>query len=307
VPRRTVVVLADPQDEHAIHVCAELARRRHRGLILDSSDFPSRLQLTFDPLAGRGRVTLGDGTALDWGDVHSVYWRNYNGVALSPLPDPEQAHIAENDARSLFESMLIRWPTRWVNGWEAYQLHQTKPAQLAAVAGLDLGGAVTVPPTLLSNDPAAVLEFASRHDDCIFKPVQGGAHTRPLTTRHLTEEHLANLVHAPVTIQQRVEGTDIRVFLAGERLYACRLHTDALDFREDDDVRIEPAELPDEVAAVCRRIAAALKLLWTGIDLRLTADGRYHFFEANPSPMFLGFEDRTRLPLTDALLALLTD
>ena len=305
--RRTVVVLADPRDEHAIHVCAELARRGHTAPILDSSDFPSRLQLTFDPLTGRGRITLSDGADLDWADVHSVYWRNYSGVAPSPLPDAEQAHIAENDARSLFESMLIRWPTRWVNGWDAYRLHQTKPAQLAAVAGLDLGGAVTVPATLLSNDPAAIVEFARRHDDCIFKPVQGGAHTRPLTTRHLGEEHLANLVHAPVTIQQRIEGTDVRVFLAGERLCACELHTGALDFREDDDVRIEPAQLPDDVAAACRRIAAALKLLWTGIDLRLAADGRYHFFEANPSPMFLGFEDRADLPLTDALVSLLTD
>lgn len=307
MPRRTVVVLADPEDEHAIHVCAELERRRHRALILNSSDFPSRLQLTFDPLAGRGRVTLSDGTALDWGDVHSVYWRNYSGVAPSPLPDAEQAEIAENDARSLLESMLIRWPTRWVNGWEAYQLHQTKPAQLAVVCSLDLGAALAVPDTLLSNDPQAVVEFARRHGDCIFKPVQGGAHTRPLTTKHLTDEHLANLVHAPVTIQQRIEGTDIRVFLAGRRLHACELHTDALDFREDDDVRIEPTELPDEVAAACRRIAAALKLLWTGIDLRRSADGRYHFFEANPSPMFLGFEDRNDLPLTDALLSLLTD
>ena len=307
MPRRTVVLLADPQDEHAGHVRDELQRRGHRAMVLDSCDFPQRVQLTFDPLAGVGSVTLDDGAAVDWREVHSVYWRNYGGVAPSVLPDAEQAHIAENDARSLFESVLIRWPTRWVNGWEAYQLHQTKPAQLAAVCSLDLGGAVTVPDTLLSNDPAAIVAFARDRGDCIFKPTQGGAHTRPLTARHLTEEHLSNLVHAPVTVQQRIEGTDIRVFVAGERLYACELHTDAMDFREDDDVRIEPTVLPDEVAAACRRVAAALKLIWTGIDLRRTADGRYYFFEANPSPMFLGFEDRTALPLTDALLSLLTD
>ena len=37
----------------------------------------------------------------------------------------------------------------------------------------------------------------------------------------------------------------------------------------------------------------------------LTADGQYVFLEANPSPMFLGFEAQTGLPLTAALADLL--
>jgi len=304
--RRTVVILADPEDEHALHVQRELTERGHRSLLLDSFDFPGELRISFLP-GGAGDVTLPDGTRIDWGEVHSIYWRNYNGVAPSSLPDDEQARIAQNDSRSLFESMLIRWPTRWVNGWEAYRLHQTKPAQLDIVRSLELPDALRLPATLLTNDPQAVLDFAAEHPDCIFKPVQGGAHTRPLTADHLTDAHLDNLRHAPVTVQQRIDGADIRVFLAGDALHACRLDTEALDFREDPDVLIEPVDLPDAVADACRRIASALHLLWTGIDLRLADDGLYTFFEANPSPMFLGFEARCPLPLTDALLALLTD
>ena len=56
----------------------------------------------------------------------------------------------------------------------------------------------------------------------------------------------------------------------------------------------------------CRLIARALHLVWTGIDFRLTPEGRYVFLEANPSPMFLGFEARCGLPLTEALIELLT-
>ena len=54
-------------------------------------------------------------------------------------------------------------------------------------------------------------------------------------------------------------------------------------------------------------MARALDLLWTGIDLRRTPEGRYVFLEANPSPMFLGFESRSGLPLTAALADLLTE
>jgi len=235
--------------------------------------------------------------------VSAVYWRCYGGVGAPPLPDPEQAYIAENDARSLFESLLIWLPARWVNGFRAYQLHQTKPVQLAIVA--ELG--VAVPETLLANDPEAVLQFARRHERCIFKPVQGGAHTQPVTTAHLTEENLANLAYAPVTLQEEVPGTDVRVFVAGERLMACEVRTDAIDFRDDPDPRIEPIELPSEIESQCLEIARMLDLLWTGIDFRRTDEGRFVFLEANPSPMFLGFEDRTGLPLTESLAAVLME
>ena len=40
----------------------------------------------------------------------------YNCVAPPEMPDPEQAYIAGNDARGLFESLLIQLPARWVNG-----------------------------------------------------------------------------------------------------------------------------------------------------------------------------------------------
>ena len=87
---RTVIILADPEDEHALHVQRELTDRGHCGLLLDSFDFPGELQIAFRP-GEAGGVTLPDGTHVDGGDVHSIYWRNYNGVAPSSLPDEEQA------------------------------------------------------------------------------------------------------------------------------------------------------------------------------------------------------------------------
>src|SRR5262249_25681945 len=156
-----------------------------------------------------GELRLPGGRRLDLAQVRSVYWRSYAGVAAAPLPHPGQAALAANDARGLFEALLIDLPARWVNGWSAYQLHQTKPVQLARVAALG----VRVPATVVGNDPEAVRAFAARHPRCVFKPVQGGAHTRRLEPRHLTNEHLGYLAVAPVTVQEEVPGTDVRVFV----------------------------------------------------------------------------------------------
>jgi hypothetical protein len=299
----TVLILGGMDDAHACHVLEHLRFAGTDAELLDGRWFPSALQLAYDPAAERGTIRLPAGRLLKFEQITAVYWRCYNPVAVANLPDPEQAYIATNDARGLFESLLIRLPARWVNGWRAYQLHQTKPVQLAMVAALG----VPVPATLLANDPEAVRDFAARHPHCVFKPVQGGAHTRRLTSDHLSDDNLRNLALAPVTIQEEVPGTNVRVFVAGERVLACEVRTDSLDFRDDNEAHIEKHALPADVAAWCLTAARALELVWTGIDLRLTPEGRYVFLEANPSPMFMGFESRSGLPLTGALTALLTD
>jgi hypothetical protein len=299
----TVLILGGMDDAHACHVLEHLRFGGSDAELLDSRWFPSVLQIAYGPAPESGSLRLPTGRRLAFEEIGSVYWRCYNSVHTPDLPDPEQSFIAANDARGLFESVLIRLPARWVNGWRAYQLHQTKPVQLAIVVALG----VPVPATLLGNDPEAVRDFAVRHPRCIFKPVQGGAHTRHLTPAHLDDDNLRNLALAPVTVQEEVPGTNVRVFVAGERVLACEVRSGSLDFRDDDNPHIVPHDLPDDVAAWCLRAARALELLWTGIDLRLTPEGRYVFLEANPSPMFMGFESRSGLPLTSSLAALLTE
>lgn len=297
----TILILGGSDDDHAVAMRDYLAARGADVELLDSRWFPAALQLRYDPAAGQGSLRLPSGRRIDWHAVRSVYWRVYNNVQAPPLPDQEQAYIASNDARGLFESLLIRLPARWVNGWNGFRLHQTKPVQLAMVAGLG----VPVPATILGNDPEAVRAFVAVHPRSIFKPVQGGAHARPVTPAHLTDANLHTLTYAPVTVQEEVPGVNVRVFVAGDRVLACEFQTDALDYRDDPDPKLTPHDLPAAIADQCRTIARTLDLLWTGIDFRRTPAGQYVFLEANPSPMFLGFEARTGLPLTASLGELL--
>ncbi len=297
----TILILGGADDEHAVTVLEYLRARRADVELLDSRWFPKELGLSFDPLRDHWSLILPGGRRLDGGSIRSIYWRCYDGIETPSLADAEQGYIAVNDARGLFESFLIRFPTRWVNGWTAFKLHQTKPVQLAMVASLGM----SVPATILTNDPEQVRAFAAHHPRSIFKPVQGGAHTRPLMPAHLSDENLGNLGYAPVTLQAEVPGTNIRVFVAGQRVLACEVQAETLDFRDTADPRIVKHDLPLEMQEMCRRIAMTLDLLWTGIDLRLTREGQYVFLEANPSPMFLGFQHRCGLPLMESLASLM--
>ena len=299
----TIVILGGADDDHAVHMHHHLSTLGHDVEFLNSLDFPTHIQIGYDPLANAGEIRLTSGRSLVIEQIQSIYWRCYNGIGPINLPDPEQAHIAHNDARSLFESLLINLPCRWVNGWDGFQLHQTKGAALSRVANLG----VPAPATLLANDAEAIRAFAEIHPCCIFKPVQGGAHTRRLTGDHLSAANLANLAFAPVTLQEEIAGTNIRAFVAGDEVLACEIATAEIDFRDDPTPRISPHQLPPALVERSRRIAGALHLLWAGIDYRLSHAGEYYFLEANPSPMFLGFQQRTGLPLTQALSRLLTE
>jgi hypothetical protein len=297
----TILILGDEEDEHAVHMRDHLRSRGADAALLDSRWFPSALAISFDPRSGAGALEFPSGREIPLDAVEAVYWRAYHGVWTPDLPDPEQGFIAQNDARGLFESVLLRLPTRWINGWNAFQLHQTKPAQLAIVAELGL----EIPASLITNDRARLAAFVQRHPRAIFKPVQGGAHACRLSPSHLDPANLENLAVAPVTVQEEVLGTNVRVFVAGERVLACEIASDHLDYRDDGAPEIVVHALPEVLRAACLDAAAALDLAWTGIDFRLTPEGRYVFLEANPSPMFLGFEERTGLPLTESLAELL--
>jgi hypothetical protein len=296
-----VLVLGGEDDAHAMHVLRHLQAVGVDAVLLDSRWFPTTTTLSVDP-CGAGAMGLPGGREVPFAAVRSVYWRAYAGVRTPDLPDPQQSFVAGNDARGLFETLFLRLDARWVNGWRAYQLHQTKPAQLAMVASLG----VAVPASLITNDPERLRAFAARHRAAIFKPVQGGAHAQRLAARHLTDANLENLRIAPVTVQEEVPGTNVRVFVAGERVLACEIRTAALDYREDEAPAILAHPLPDRMREPCLAIARTLDLLWTGMDFRLTPEGRYVFLEANPSPMFLGFEASAGLPLTEVLGELLT-
>lgn len=298
----TVLILGSARDQHAAHVAKALEARGIRPVYWDTSGFPQSGKLRFDPSARDG--VLGDGTTrITFSAVRSIYWRTYAEpqVAVDALPHPDQRNIAYRDARSLLEGVFEALPCRWVNGWEGFDRHQRKPAALAAVASLG----VPIPETIFTNDADTVREFVERHRRCVFKPVQGGAHARPLAPEDLDEGRLGRLALAPVALQRRVDGINVRAFVAGDRVLACALATEELDYRDDPNPTILAHRLSTEEQALCVRIARKLALTWTGIDFVRSTEGDLFFLEANPSPMFLGFETRSGLPLTEALVDLL--
>lgn len=298
-----ILILGNARDAHAKQVFESSRQTGANVEYLDISLFPTRLKLSWNPSDSCGCINFASGNRINLEDINSVYWRTLNNVGIPAIEDSEQQDIAICDAKSTVRSLFQACPARWINPWQAYQFHQEKPLQLRLAKQLG----VTIPATLVSNDPQQVTEFVRAYDKVIFKPVSGGSHARYVTSEHLEPERLAAALKvSPVTLQEYIAGTNVRSYVVGDYVYSAEIRTDAVDFRDDVQAEIIPIETPEIIQRQCKAIASAFTLEWTGIDWRRKTMGEYVFLEANPSPMFIYFEQQTGFPITHKLVELLT-
>jgi glutathione synthase/RimK-type ligase-like ATP-grasp enzyme len=222
-------------------------------------------------------------------------------------PDVADASVsalyAEYDAG--LTALLEHLPCLVVNRLRGGMSNHSKPYQALIVRQCGL----RTPPTLVTNDPAAVRAFhAAHHGDVIYKSLSG---VRSIV-RRLGPDHFARLPflrHGPAQFQAFIPGDNIRVHTVGDQLFATRVRSTAVDYRyarrDGADVEMAPVDLPPAIAASCLRAARALDLPLAGIDLKLTPDEEWYCFEVNPSPGFLYYEQHTGQPISLALANLL--
>lgn len=243
---------------------------------------------------------------LDLGDISGVYVRFLGPEGRLGPAGLSVAHATELQAEAdtglimLFEDL----PCPVVNRLGGGMSNNSKPYQLLLIARAGL----RVPATLVTSDPKAARAFHAEHGDVIYKSASG---IRSIV-RRLGPEHLARfdlLRNGPAQFQALVPGYNVRVHTVGDRLFATRIVTEALDYRyagrDGLTVAMEPVELPRAIGAACLRVARDLGLLHAGIDLKNTPEGEWYCFEVNPCPGFIYYERHTGQPISLALAELL--
>jgi hypothetical protein len=174
--------------------------------------------------------------------------------------------------------------------------NSTKPMQTRAARACGF----RVPDTLLTNDPEQVHAFAARHGPVIYKAA-GGTRTLTGLLDLADTRRLERLSTCPVYFQKYIEGSNVRVHVAGADVSAVEITSDAVDYRKHIQ-KMVPTALPERVAGNCRAVTAALGLHVAGIDLIRTPEGEWHFLEANPSPAFTFYPDRDQVGASIARL-----
>ncbi|WDE05264.1 hypothetical protein SG34_028910 [Thalassomonas viridans] len=201
----------------------------------------------------------------------------------------------------------------WLNPQAAATRANLKPLQLnlAGKAGL------TIPETLISNDPKGIKAFIGSGQDTIYKPLNAfvwheqGRNYATYTAR-VTAQHLPNdtLLSASPGIYQRLvpKQYEVRAQFFGRSYFAVSIDSNRLQYGELDwrlhqhqGTMSEPVELPDEIYQAACALMDELGLVFGAFDFIVTPDNDWVFLEVNESGQFLFLEQWCpELPVLDA-------
>jgi len=305
-----ILVVSHAGDEHYRAVAAALASTGAAHALLDTARFPqeTRLALAYNG-GGQSALHLPGGPSVDPDDVSAVWWRR----PLPYVPHPERQRDAGFIRRECHEALSGMWlalDALWVNHPSHDEAATHKPYHLALAERLGLA----VPATLVTNDPAQARAFVeARAPARLIHKALSATPDDWRETRFVGPAELAGIDavrYAPVIFQEFVEGVDLRVTFAGERVFAAEIDARGTscpqDFRVDlEHARVAPVELPRGVEDRLRRLVSELRLEYAAVDLRRRASGEHVFLELNPAGQWLFVEERTGLPMTAALAAVL--
>ena len=288
-------------------VAGALLHRGARAIRLNTDEFPRGLELRAELGNPAGAHLLLDGEKLD---VNAVwYWRLWPprlGEELSPLHREAVMRETMTTLRG-FLDLLSGVP--WIDPIDVNLCAENKTRQLALAQLVGL----SIPPTLITADPAAARRFYEQHDGDVVTKLQnslgysmkggGGFPTRRLS--HSDLDALDSLRQCPMMFQRFVpKAKELRIAWVDGRAFVGALDGPAcgVDWRyEAKDAPWEMHTLPSGVHARLAALMKRLGLRQGAIDLILTPDGDYVFLEVNPHGEWGMLERDLGLPIGDAI------
>lgn len=307
---KRVVVLTHSRDAYVPdRVIAALDARGARAIRLDSDRFPGdvRVSLTRAP----DEAWLGvDGDRVPLHDLDAVWCRRLWPPALPDGLDAPVATACRYEGVAALEGALrTATRARFVNPPDADHAAQHKLWQLQVAQSVGL----TVPPTLVTNDPDEVRAFCARHPATVTKLLAvDHVGARKVYTRRLAPadlDDLDGLQLAPMLVQAEVpKRIELRVAVVGRRCFTGGMRAAVPDGGPVDwrhpaapDLEWEPWTLGDTVADRVVALTRALGLVYGGVDLVVSPDGAVTFLEINPCGEWGMLERSLGLPISDAL------
>ncbi|MFI1353325.1 ATP-grasp ribosomal peptide maturase [Streptomyces sp. NPDC020898] len=241
--------------------------------------------------------------------VRAVYWRRPVWPGFGHLPDADAGWAAAQVRYGLGGTLYALRNCLWVNHPLRNAAADYKPAQLALAHRTGL----TVPPTLVTNDPDEARRFIRDHHQVICKTLRWTPYQRDsvgLTSwaEPVQADELDDTLRVtPHLFQARVDKTaDLRVLIVGRRVFAVRIDSDLLDWRRDySALTYSVVDLPDRLEKSLFAYLDHFGLASGSFDLAVDHAGELHWLELNPNGQWGWLEERTGLEMAAAFADLL--
>ena len=301
-----ILVLGTAEDRHAAAIYNKIVARGRRVAYFDARLYPKDMTLTFDgalPMSGTIRYRDGQ-SAIDLSSVNCIYCRHWDDIlAETNSSGGFQDEVERRETEASLGSLFRGLECYWVNPIDSLNNARYRIRQLQKIRTQG----IRVPEIIVSNDFRRVQAFFSMTEEkLLYRPSGWNNSSWNLGQIDDIGRQISDLPGTPVEYQENIPGDEVRAYVIGDSVFAGVVETDESDYTGGlggDHVR--PIELPQEAKRVCIRAAATLDLLFCSVDLRITPEGDFAVVDVDANPLFLHFEQATRLPISDRLVELL--
>jgi len=310
---RAVLVLTQPYDVTADYVVAQLSARDVPVFRCDPGDFPGTLALVAQWGGGwRGSLRLPE-RRVGLQDLGCAYYRRPTAFEFPAHLTGGERRWATREARMGLGGVLAAHPW-WLNHPHDIARAEYKPVQLDTAATMGL----SVPPTLITNEPVAAEAFVREHGSAVVKPLGSGVITEAGTakliyTNRVSAEEIDDTVAGTAHLfQQHVDKAyEVRLTVVDDAWFAVRIdgasEASGLDWRTDyNSLSYSVVNVPDAVRQAVRRLLARLRLRFGALDFIVTPHDEWIFLEINPNGQWAWLQDATGLPIAAAIADALT-
>lgn len=245
----------------------------------------------------------------------SVWFRRTKLPDLGDIPVHQKIYlIGEIEAfvKNLFSILDANWLS------EPFAVYRAENKLFQLKAAQNLGFAI--PATIVTNSKENLISFYHKHNkNIIVKPISqtriNNANSASFIFTNKIENELIEKIEefdlTPCIFQENVEKDyEIRVTVVGNQVFAAAVYSQGneetvIDWRRKK-LAFKAVELPESIQSLSVALVKALDLQFGAIDLIKTKSGDYVFLEVNPNGQWVWIENETGLPISNAIIKLLT-
>jgi len=229
-----------------------------------------------------------------------------------------EIRFAKKESEKAVNSLFSILECKWINRPKTLQVVGTNKLyqqKLAAQCGL------TVPSTLVSNDPVEVIAKATTWGGLLAKPMGYitlskekfyTIYSECFSLTELLESEIA-IRNCPLFAQEYINKRfEYRVMVIGNKVLACQIDSQAseltkIDWRHYDFEKVAHVKytLPVEICDKLQAFMKAINLTYGAIDMIETPEGDYVFLEINPSGQWEWISYYAGLPIPEAVAEML--
>ncbi|KKR30824.1 hypothetical protein A2715_01840 [Candidatus Woesebacteria bacterium RIFCSPHIGHO2_01_FULL_39_32] len=261
-------------------------------------------------------------------DIRSVWFRKpYFGYDMINNELKVQQALSErykiDEFRQVCNTLLIKAEENGIFVVSPYNaLNKAKYKILQLDKAFNIG--LSIPDTLVSTRYDEIEKFCSDHDGQMIIKVLGKPEvtygkksitfqTYLVSIDKFREYYKKREVDYPFLVQEKIEKSlELRITIIGNQIFPCAIYSQEnknakLDWTKANpfDIPHKEYKLPKDIIKKCFNLCKHFKLQFGAIDMAVTPEGKYVFFEINPNGQYLWIEHLTKLPLSEAMSNLL--